>query len=58
MVTHEGRIVAVRDNHGYDIGKTATCTCGWESGELRDSPGLALLDQLHHLNATSKETPA
>jgi hypothetical protein len=50
--THEGSIKLVNDAHGYSIGYTASCTCGWESyeeGHLREREGQAANDLLHHL---------
>ncbi len=49
MTGHEGSIVLVRDAHGYGIGRTTACSCGWQSGELREREGQALLDHWQHL---------
>jgi hypothetical protein len=44
----------VNDVNGYAIGRAAACSCGWTSGDLRDTPGQALLDYFAHLKATTK----
>jgi hypothetical protein len=49
MTGHEGSIDAVKDAHRYSIGFTTSCSCGWQSGELRDREGLALIDHWQHL---------
>lgn len=53
MTGHEGAVARVRNDHGYDIGFTARCACGWTSGELRDRPGQAMPDLLDHLAAAA-----
>lgn len=50
-MTHDGDLVRVRDDHGYDCGWTTTCACGW-SGDLRERHGQALGDLLDHLQPT------
>lgn len=56
-MSHEGRIVHVRNQHGYDVGHSAVCDCGWQSGELVDTPGAALIEHFRHLMALrEKET--
>lgn len=52
-MTHEGRIAAVKDAHGYDIGFAAACEpCGWTSGDLRDTYGAAAIDLWNHIRDT------
>lgn len=49
---HEGTIQRVKGASGvYDIGVTSECSCGWQSGELREREGQALLDHFRHLEA-------
>jgi hypothetical protein len=58
MTTHQGSIHLVNDANGYAIGRASACSCGWTSGDLRDTPGQALLDYFAHLKATTKGTTA
>jgi hypothetical protein len=56
MSAHEGSIDAVKDAHRYSIGFTTTCSCGWQSGELRDREGQALIDHWQHLTDIQGDT--
>ncbi len=51
MTEHNGDLERVRNDHGYDIGWTTTCSCEW-SGDLRETHGTALQDLLEHLADT------
>jgi hypothetical protein len=46
---HEGHIDRVRNHLGYDAGFTTSCSCSWQSGELREREGQALIDHFRHL---------
>jgi hypothetical protein len=48
---HEGRIFIVSDDHGYAAGRSSECSCGWQSNELREREGQALIDHFQHLAA-------
>ena len=51
---HLGHIEIVNDHHGYCAGRTATCSCGWASGELREREAQALIDHWKHLTETKE----
>lgn len=46
---HQGRIFIVPDAHGYAAGRSSECSCGWQSNELREREGQALLDLNRHI---------
>lgn len=56
MAAHDGRIQAVKDQHGYHIGYVGVCLCSWTCGELRESYGTAAIDLWQHIRETKGDT--
>lgn len=46
---HDGRYEMVHDSHGYAAGRSSECSCGWQSNELREREGQALIDLQRHI---------
>lgn len=49
---HQGRIFIVPDARGYTAGRSSECSCGWQSGQLREREGQALIDLQKHIAET------